>query len=297
MAKRIESKSILNKSKQRDSWFLSDYTINPYSSCSFNCLYCYIRASKYGENLEKSVSIKSNAALLLDKELERRAKKKDFGFIVLSSSTDPYIHFEEEEQLTRSLLEIILKHKFPVHIITKSSLVTRDFDLLKKISEQAILPENLQNLDLPGCLITFSFSSLDSKIAKIFEPGAPDPRQRLGALKESIENGFTSGVSLMPMLPFISDTTKSLDDFYHQFKKVGAHYVMPAGINLHGTGQADSKSLVKRAIQNHFPELTPKYEKLFGQSDQLPAYYQKAFQLKMKQMSEDFNLPLRIRRL
>ena len=61
MPKEITVKSILNKTKQRDSWFLDDYTINLYNSCSFNCLYCYIRGSKYGSNLEQSLSVKTNA--------------------------------------------------------------------------------------------------------------------------------------------------------------------------------------------------------------------------------------------
>lgn len=294
MANRIESKTILNKSKQRDSWFLSDYTINPYSSCSFNCLYCYIRGSKYGENLERSVAIKSNAAQLLEIELFKRAKKNDFGFIVLSSSTDPYIHFEKEEKITRSLLEIILKYKFPVHIITKSPLVTRDFDLLKKIGEQAILPEDLRGFNLPGCLITFSFSTLDPNISKIFEPGAPPPMERLKALELCAKEGFKSGVSLMPMLPFLSDTTESLDRFYQEFKAVNAHYIMPAGITLYGHGKSDSKTLVLKAVEKNFPHLTERYQKLFGSSNQLPSYYTNAFQKKMKQMSEDFKIPLRI---
>lgn len=294
MAKKIESKTILNKSKRRDSWFLSDYTINPYSSCSFNCLYCYIRGSKYGENLERSVAIKSNAAQLLEIELARRAKKNDFGFIVLSSSTDPYIHFEKDEKITRSLLEIILKYKFPVHIITKSPMVSRDFDLLKKIAQEAILPKDLQGFQLPGCLITFSFSTLDSAISKIFEPGAPEPFERLKALELCVNEGFKTGVSLMPLLPYISDTTESLDKFYREFKKVKAHYVMPAGITLYGNGNADSKTLVFKAVQRNYPHLIDKYQKLFGNSTQLPQYYTKAFQKKMGQMSEDFNLPQRI---
>ena len=74
MPREIEVKSVLNKKKKRDDWFLDDYTFNPYSSCSFNCLYCYIRGSKYGSNLESSLSVKINAIELLDKQLANRAK-------------------------------------------------------------------------------------------------------------------------------------------------------------------------------------------------------------------------------
>src|SRR5258706_220243 len=140
MLAEIQSKTILNKKKHRDAWFLDEYTINPYSGCSFNCIYCYIRGSKYGIHMEEKLSVKTNAVELLEKELARKARKSEYGIIILSSATDPYLQFEKEFQLTRKLLEVILKFRFPVHIITKSGLVVRDFDLLKQIDEHAILP-------------------------------------------------------------------------------------------------------------------------------------------------------------
>ncbi|HYG53017.1 MAG TPA: hypothetical protein VD905_19090, partial [Flavobacteriales bacterium] len=82
-------KSILNQKKKSgsyrtDSWFLDDYTINGYSGCSFNCLYCYIRGSKYGINMAEKVSVKENALAILEKQLHSRAKKNQHGVIVLS---------------------------------------------------------------------------------------------------------------------------------------------------------------------------------------------------------------------
>src|SRR5258707_14792974 len=114
MPHEIQVKSILNKTKRRDPWFLDDYTLNPYSGCSFNCLYCYIRGSKYGVHMEDRLSVKTNAVELLEKELSRRAKKGEYGIIVVSSATDPYLQFEKELRLTRKLLEVILKFRFPV---------------------------------------------------------------------------------------------------------------------------------------------------------------------------------------
>jgi len=215
MPREIEVKSVLNKTKKRDSWFLDDYTTNLYSSCSFNCLYCYIRGSKYGTNLEESLSIKKNAIEVLEKQLANRAKKGLYGIIVLSSATDPYLQVEKKYELTRQALEIILRYRFPVHVITKSDLIERDFDLLHKIDKTAILP-----YDLPlgrGVVISFSFSTLDDKVGKIFEPGATLPSQRLKALEKTLEEGFLSGVSLMPLLPFISDTTESLHNLFSTF--------------------------------------------------------------------------------
>ncbi len=133
--------------------------------------------------MEEALSVKVNAIELLDKQLALRARKGDYGFIVISSATDPYLKAEEQYQLTREALEIILKYRFPVHIITKSDLVVRDFDLLQQIDQQAQLPEDLKQLHR-GVLITFSFSTLDEAVARIFELGATISMARLDALRK-----------------------------------------------------------------------------------------------------------------
>ncbi|MFI5203517.1 MAG: radical SAM protein [Flavobacteriales bacterium] len=290
MPQGIQVKSILNKTKRRDAWFLDDYTINPYSGCSFNCLFCYIRGSKYGEHMEEKLSVKTNALEVLEKQLHLRAKKNQHGIIVLSSATEPYLQFEKEQKLTRSILEIILRYKFPVHVITRSDLVVRDFDLLHQIDKTAILPAALQSKLKRGCIITFSFSTIDNTIAKIFEPGATPPKTRLATMKHAIENGFLSGVSLMPLLPFISDTTEQLEKMFGTFALVKANYVMPATLTLFGNGTSDSKTLVLRAVTKHYPHLLEKYQKFFGASQQMPAYYQKAFYKKMIELSQRYQL-------
>lgn len=284
MPQEITSKTILNKTKRRDPWFLDDYTINPYSGCSFNCLYCYIRGSKYGENMSEKLAIKTNAPELLEKQLQLRAKKKQYGIIVMSSATDPYLQIEKEAGLTRKLLEIILKYRFPVHVITKSDLVVRDFDLLKEINEKAILPADLDGRLSQKVFITFSFSTTDNSIAKIFEPGATLPDKRLLTLKTALEHGFLSGVSLMPLIPYITDTTEQLEKMFGTFKEAGVKYIFPASITLFGNGTADSKTLVLRAVEKHYPHLIEKYKRFFSGSDQMPAYYTIAFNNKMKEL-------------
>jgi DNA repair photolyase len=286
----ITVKSILNKTKRRDPWFLDDYTLNPYSGCSFNCLFCYIRGSKYGTNMEEKLSVKSNALELLEKQLSLRSKKGQYGIIVLSSATDPYLQFEKETLLTRQILELILKYKFPVHVLTRSDLVPRDFDLLEQIDKTAILPAELRGKVSRGAFITFSFSTLDPVIGKIFEPGATDVLKRLDTLKTSLTAGFRSGVSLMPLLPFISDTSVSLEHLFKTFSEAGANYIFPATITLFGNTTADSKPLVMRAVKKHFPELEEKYHRFFDNSDYMPEYYQRAFSLKAKELSVKYGL-------
>lgn len=290
----ITVKSVLNKTKRRDAWFLDDYTLNPFSGCSFNCLFCYIRGSRYGEHMEEKLAVKENAVELLDKQLALRAKKNQYGYIVLSSATDPYLQFEKESGLTRKLLEVILKHRFPVHVITRSDLVQRDFDLLHQIDRSAILPEELKTNPGRGVLLTFSFSTADDRIASIFEPGATPPSQRIIAHTSAVKEGFLSGVSMMPLLPYITDTTASLDAMYSAFKHAGSRYVMPATITLFGSGTSDSRTLVFRAVDKHFPQLSEKYRKLFANGSELPKYYNDAFRRKAKELSEAYGLPMRI---
>ncbi|MFK7774945.1 MAG: radical SAM protein [Saprospiraceae bacterium] len=289
MPKEIEVKSVLNKTKKRDKWFLDDYTFNAYSSCSFNCLYCYIRGSKYGVNLESSLSIKINAIEILDRQLASRAKKNQYGIIVLSSVTDPYIQIEKKYEMTKQALEVILKHRFPVHIITKSDLIERDFDLLKKIEREAILPEDLKQLNR-GTIISFSFSTMQDEVAKVFEPGAAKPSERLVSLEKTLKNGFLTGVNLMPLIPYISDTTEQLHLAFSTFNKMNVDYIFPATITLFGNEKAHSKTLMLNAIQKHYPELTEKYNSFFSKSNQMPAYYRNAFYKKMKELCSQYEL-------
>jgi len=286
----IQVKSILNKTRQRDNWFLDDYTINPYSGCSFNCLFCYIRGSKYGTHMEEKLSVKANAVELLDKQLQNRARKGQYGIIVLSSATDPYLHFEKDLCLTRRILEVILKHRFPLHIITRSSLVCRDFDLIAEIGRQAILPPDLDSRLQHKVFITFSFSTIDDSIAHIFEPGATPPSERLQALGRAAESGFATGVSMMPMLPYITDTGESLERMFAAFSSAGASYIFPATITLFGNGAADSRTLVFRAVEKHYPHLLEKYHRLFHNGISVPAYYQQAFGKKARELSLKYAL-------
>ncbi|MBV6647001.1 MAG: radical SAM protein [Cyclobacteriaceae bacterium] len=256
----VQVKSILNKTKRRDPWFLDDYTINPYSGCSFNCLYCYIRGSKYGVNMAERLAVKENAIELLDRQLFNRAKKGQYGVIALSSATDPYLQLESKTGLTRGILEVISRHRFPLHLITKSDLVLRDLDLLKKVEERAVLPADLQVSR--KVFLTFSFSTLDDDVNKIFELGATPPTKRLQALQKVKQAGFLTGASLMPLLPYITDTDSHLDYMFKSFAAIPVDYIFPASITLFGNGPADSKTLMLKAIAQEYPELLEKYEKL-----------------------------------
>ena len=290
MVKEIRVKSILNKHKKRDDWFLDDYSVNPYSGCSFNCIYCYIRGSKYGENLAERLSVKINAPELLEKQLARRAKKWEYGIIALSSSTEPYMPIEENLKLTRKLLEIILKYRFPVEVATKSKLVLRDLDVLKEIDKNAILPPDLKPKLKHGVIISFSISTLDKRVARILEPGAPTPLERLDTMKKCKEAGFFTGVCLIPVLPFISDSEEQLEETIKTAKEYGADFIFVGGLTLFGKGPADSKTLYYKFLEKYYPELVTRYKSLYRIFWAPSREYQKELEERAKKLCDKYGI-------
>ena len=285
MVNEIQVKSILNKHKKRDDWFLDDYSINPYSGCSFNCVYCYTLGSKYGTHLAKTLSVKVNAPELLTKALSRRARKREYGIICMAS-LEGYIPIEKEVKMTRRLLEIILRYRFPVHIGTKSTLILRDLDVLKEIDRRAILPEDLRQKLGRGVIISFSFSTLDERLAKIFEPGAPTPRERLETMRECKREGFLVGANLIPVLPFLSDSEERLEEMIKTAKDYGADFVLVGSLTLYSEG----KELFYRTLERHLPELVPKYRSLFRVFFAPPKEYQREIEARARRACEKYGI-------
>jgi DNA repair photolyase len=163
-----------------------DYCLNPYVGCAHGCRYCYAtfmkRFTGHTEPWGTFVDIKVNAPEVLQRQLKRAAR----GYVMLSSVTDPYQPLEENYRLTRRCLEILLKHQFPVGILTKSPLVLRDLDLIRQFDDIEV-----------GMTITTE----DDRIKKIFEPQAPPIAARIQALKELHDRGISTYVFIGPLLP------------------------------------------------------------------------------------------------
>jgi len=178
----IKAKSILNKSS------IGDYCINVYVGCQHACKYCY--ASYYTERIYEIkepwgsfVLIKVNAPQLLVKEIVKKKK----GVVYLSSLSDPYQPIEAKYKLTRKILEVLLRYKWPVIIQTKSTLLLRDLDLLKRFDEIEV---------------GFTLITLDEKKRKEFEPGASPVEARIEALKRLKKEGIKTFAFLGPIIPF-----------------------------------------------------------------------------------------------
>ena len=133
MIQYIETKSILSRLRQEDTWFGIKWNMNLYRGCQHACIYCDTRSKWYGIGDISTVSVKKNALDLLAKEL--LPKRKNRATIGTGSMNDPYMPIEKELQMTRRALQIIAQEKFPVHVITKSNLVAHDADILQDISK------------------------------------------------------------------------------------------------------------------------------------------------------------------
>jgi DNA repair photolyase len=275
-------KSVLNKQKHRDSWFLAEYSVNAYEGCSCNCLYCYIRGSKYGENMNSGLAIKSNALEVLEKQLQARAKKGQYGIVVVGSATDAYLHHEEKWRLTEGMLKLLLKYRFPVFISTKSKLILRDIELLKRIEEVAILPEDLKTSLGRGVILSTSVSSLNEKITSMLEPGAATPMERLETLQQLKDHGFLCGVNAIPILPWISDTEEELEKIISSATRYGADYILVGGLTLFGKDATDSRTLYYEFLKRYDSSLIPKYDNMYGTN----FFPSKTYQEKLGQMAQ-----------
>lgn len=280
----------LNKLKKRDSWFLCEYTINPYEGCSCNCQYCYVRGSKYGENMEDGLNVKINLPELLEKQLQHRAKKNQYGIVAVGSATDAYIHQEEEWRMTEKILKLLLKYRFPVSISTKCDLITRDLELLKEIDKEAILPADLQHTLGRGVLLSVSVSTMDESVSKILEPGAIPPVQRMQLLQKLKQEGFLVGVNAMPILPFISDTEAALDKIISSAKQYNADYILTGSLTLFGNEVADSRTLYYKFLQRNKPELLNKYQALYSGYTYLSKAYHQQLQQKVTTLCTKYQL-------
>ena len=221
--------------------------MNLYRGCSHGCIYCDTRSTCYGIGDISRIRIKENAVALLEKELS--GKKGPKATIGTGSMNDPYMPCEKRHRLTRSALEIIARHGFPVHVITKSGLVARDKDILSEISGKSY------------AAVSFTVTTSDDTLARITEPGATPPSLRFNAMEKLASAGIYTGVTMMPILPFINDRPENITEIMRMAASSGASYVLPMfGVTL----REGSRDFFYSALDKHFPGIKGRYEQTFA---------------------------------
>lgn len=246
MIKEIQVKTILNHVRQPEPYFGLKYNLNLYRGCQHQCIYCDSRSECYQIENFADIHVKVNAVDLLADALPR---KRVCGTIGFGSMNDPYMPIEKQYQLCRRALEVIAQHQFPVHIITKSDLVLRDLDLLEEINRVY-------------AAVSFTITSADDPLAKQVEPGAPPSSARFAAMRALAEAGIHTGMTMMPILPFIEDTEENIIRLVEMAHEAGAEYILPSfGMTL----RAGSRDWYYEQLDKRFPGVKQRYIRQFGE--------------------------------
>lgn len=257
----VETKKLITR-QPGGPRFGFEYSINSYRGCSHRCTYCFARPThEYlglngGSDFDSKIVVKINAVERATHEL---APARWAGHLVaMGTNTDPYQPAEGKYRLTRGILEVMIGYANPTAILTKSSLVLRDLDLLQALTARA------------DVRVDFSVGTLDEEVWKATEPGTPHPRKRIDALAKLRRAGITAGVLMGPILPGLSDRPEQMAEVVEA--AIGAGAVSVGCVPLHL--RSSVRDHFYRALSDHRPDLVPRYERHFGTSGEAPAEYQ-----------------------
>jgi len=189
------SKTILARNDSPDIPFT--FSTNPYRGCEHGCIYCYARPSheylgfSAGLDFETKIMVKPEAPRLLDETLKKKSWQAQV--VAFSGNTDCYQPLERKLELTRKCLEVFLKYRNPVGLITKNALVERDIDILREMAALNLIH------------VLLSITTLDAELARTMEPRISSPVNRLKAIERLASNGIKVGVNVAPIIPGLTD--------------------------------------------------------------------------------------------
>lgn len=227
--------------------------MNIYRGCLHGCIYCDSRSLCYQMNHKfEDIEVKANAVGLLENTLRRKRNKCMIGTGAMS---DPYMPIEEKLGNMRKCLEVIERYCFGVTMITKSTKVLRDLDLLKKINEKS------------KCIVQMTLTTYDEDLCRIVEPNVETTYERFRALEILRDNGIPTVVWLCPILPFINDTEENIRGIldYCVRAKVKGIINFDMGVTL----RDGNREYFYKKLDEHFPGLKEKYIRMYGNSYQL----------------------------
>ena len=240
----VSSKSILSKNNG----------MNLYRGCSHGCIYCDSRSKVYGMKHEfEDIEVKENALQLLKRELMKRPK----SMIGTGAMTDPYIPLENRLKFVRKSLELIDRYGFGFTCITKSDLLLRDLDLLKKINSNT------------KAVVQMTLTTADDELCSILEPNVCNTSRRIEVLNILRDEGIPTVVWLCPILPYINDTTENINSILDSCIDADVKGIICYGIGL--TLREGNREYFYEKLDHHFPGLKDRYMKEFGNSYSIPS--------------------------
>lgn len=254
------------------------WTINPYRGCEFACRYCYARYTHEfleldGRAFERLVFVKQFRKDMFEREL--RAVRPG-EWIAIGAATDPYQPAERRFGVTRALLEVLANQAgLSVALTTKSCLVERDAPLLARLALRNRLRVN------------FTITTLDTRLARILEPGAPRPDLRLRALARLAGAGIDTAVFASPVMPAVNDGAGSLEALARAARQAGANHFGAQMLFLRGA----ARSVFLEMLDREFPALAARYRRLFARGSRLDPRLRGALALRLARIREDLGFP------
>lgn len=229
--------------------------MNIYRGCSHGCIYCDARSSCYQMNHKfEDIEVKSNAVELLENTLRRKRYKCIIGTGAMS---DPYMHIEEKLCNMRKCLEVIERFGFGVTVLTKSSKILRDLDLLKKINAKS------------KCVVQMTLTTYDEALCRIVEPHTSTTYERFKTLEVMRDNGIPTVVWLCPILPFINDSEENLRGILDYCIRAEVKGIINFGMGL--TLRDGNREYFYQKLDEYFPGLKEKYIRTYGNAYEIPS--------------------------
>jgi DNA repair photolyase len=234
------------------------HTINAYRGCTHACSFCFARPTheylnlNSGEDFERRIVVKVNAVERVRAEVA--AKRWAGELIAMGTNTDPYQRCEGKYRLTRGIVEVLGEARNPFSILTKSTLILRDLDVLAEAAQRTRVQT------------AFSVGTVDDEVWKMSEPGAPHPRRRLEALARLREAGVPVGVLAAPILPGISDSDAQLDALARALVEAGVEHASPIVLHLRPGVKQEYLGWLG-AVR---PDLVERYEQIYGRRSYAP---------------------------
>ena len=272
-------KSILNECHSERVPFR--WTVNPYRGCEFGCKYCYARYThSYMElgasDFETKIYVKQNAGVLAERDLSH---DKIWGeHIAIGAATDPYQPAEREFGATRAILAKMAEREgLSVSITTKSDQVVRDLDLLKRISRRSSLSVNV------------TITTLRTQLARLLEPRAPRPDLRLAAVRRLRDEGISTGVFAMPILPWLTDREEDLDALAGGARQADAEWLGARVLYL----MPDAWRTFLQFLERRFPRLVARYRGWYGNGADAPESYRKEMTARVERIRKKYGLNAR----
>lgn len=229
--------------------------MNLYRGCTHGCIYCDSRSDCYHMNHAfEDIEVKQNALELLEDALKRKRKRCMIG---TGAMTDPYIPLENDLRYVRKSLSLAEKYGFGFTLITKSTQVLRDLDILKKINEKT------------KCVVQMTLTTYDEQLCRKLEPNVSTTKERYEALKILHQEGIPTVVWLCPILPFINDTEENLRGILNYCVETKVYGIINFGMGL--TLREGNREYFYKQLDRLFPGLKGKYIAYYGNQYILPS--------------------------